>query len=198
MIAAASELKTGAGIVVFAINRSSYTRNQIDGGDGIGIFLAGGITNAVVDKNQIRNGDGTGIFMVSGASSVPNSPVTIADNEITGRAGGGITAIFAPKLVIEKNLISGNGGRGIELLGSNDCDVIANEVRANARSGIFVEGENNRLLRNRSVGNAKNAEGFDLHDTTTGGGTAGTANTWIGNRCGTANPEAICAKRITK
>lgn len=77
---------------------------------------------------------------------------------------------------------------GIHLLGGTGTEVLSNTVR-DFDLGLFVEATASILRNNVATGSMTRG----CLDTTTGTGTAGTANTWSGN-VGTpaSSPEAIC------
>lgn len=66
-----------------------------------------------------------------------------------------------------------------------------NKITGSAEDGIQVPwGHDNVFHDNKVFGSP--GPFFDIHDTTTGGGTAGTANTWTKNKCETSSPTGLC------
>ena len=70
-----------------------------------------------------------------------------------------------------------------------DANVIHhNDVEDNGGDGIKVQGVDNVISDNE----VESSEGTDCRDTTTGGGTAGTANNWTDNEGDTSVPSGLC------
>lgn len=124
------------------------------------VNTASGTPACAVDGFTIRNGKDRGITAIS-------SVITIANNHITGNAGGGIT--FSPDLLYEGactitgNTVTGNStpysGGGMEVLsgGSVPCIVARNDIRGNHAStggGIYCYGANVLVDSNLVVGNS--------------------------------------------
>ena len=81
-------------------------------------------------------------------------------------------------------------GNGITLQGADNNTVQSNVVKQNARHGIYVDADSNGNLikSNVSLNNARvDISAFDYEDESTGGGTAGTANTYNNNTGHTQN-----------
>jgi hypothetical protein len=95
--------------------------------------------------------------------------------------------------VVELNQVSLSDGHGLSLRGSGH-NVARNITRNNAKDGIFVEASDSTFDRNQSTANGR----FGIEDTTSGGGTAGTANGYSLNLCRSANalgrssPDGLC------
>ena len=99
---------------------------------------------------------------------------------------------------ILRNLISLSGDTGVSLanfdLGTapatpNDNVIAHNKVDGSVVDGIHVfDGADNLFQKNKIT----NSGGTDAVDDTSGGGTAGTANTWKKNTCSTSIPAGLC------
>jgi len=161
-----------------------------DDGDQ-GIRVVGGARAEVTD-NLVRSlsGSGTphleiGIIVQDGArgSDIHHNEVRYVEqglgvlgaraklryNDVVGTGGDGLSGIFA------------DGAAGIE--------VLANRVRG-FDYGIWVDAKGTTLRHNDARGNVT----LSCKDTTTGTGTAGTANLWSGSNVGspTSDPVGIC------
>ena len=71
--------------------------------------------------------------------------------------------------------------------------ISANLVMDNDLDGIHLDlnSSGNTISGNTAMGNGAAIGGFDLFDASMGGGTAGTANTWAGNKALTRSPAGL-------
>ncbi|NLU71887.1 hypothetical protein HCC61_04170 [Streptomyces sp. HNM0575] len=151
-----------------------------------------------VTSNQITKSSalpaGTAVLVDSNTDQAQ-----IQGNTITGGAGNGIsvTAQFgsldpSTALNVRGNIItSRTNGVNVSALGSGTFS--SNVIRSSSNNGIQVNSSvapTVPLVFNGNVatGNAV----WDANDDTSGGGTAGTANTWTGNVCPKDDPNGIC------
>ena len=155
--------------------------------------------NALVDHNKIKysgQDNGSAILDFGG-----NIGLRITDNSVTGGNGSGTTGIrvsnFAGSASIATT-ITGNTvtGRfnGIRATGGyTDLYVADNAVSGSTNVGILVESGNSGNLFVRNQVSASTLH--DCEDDTTGGGTAGTADTWRHDTgaSGNSTPAGICS-----
>lgn len=123
--------------------------------------------NAVVANNTALH-NGCGIVF---EPSTTNG--TLQQNQARYNRAG--LCLFGSGHAVTRNVVSGNASDGIQV-----------GVEVNATTGLVFE-------RNSSKGNG----GFGILDSTVGGGTSGTANTYIGNICsanreGASSPAGLC------
>jgi parallel beta-helix repeat protein len=217
-----SAAEDGAGILVLGAADLIRNNLIIGGQAGIdtigGDALAGvsqGDVGAIRD-NTLLGQDQAGVRVINHVLfSEPSGPeVNVLNNTVTGTASssgivyGGVGG--APSGMVFGNTISKAGLLGIEMVGLVDTTVKANIVFQNG-GGLLVNAhlpvriENNRINNNTGNGieirrggstllsnNAKSNGGTDCVDTTSGSGTAGTANTWTGNYGLDWNVAGIC------
>ncbi len=147
-----------------------------------------------------------------------DSAATVTGNKVSenkysgagGEAGIGITVVFNPtakdpygptRSRVKTNTLT-NNDYGLVMFDARNWLIETNRIFGNGDpntaagdGGILVfetaepSGGSNRFNRN----DARSNEGLDCDDQTTGFGTAGTGNTWTGNRGIDDFPGAICA-----
>jgi hypothetical protein len=168
--------------------------NTIDGGGDHNITAKNGVqvgrgASAKVEKNRIFNhyytgagpppasdandsNDATGILVFNVTGGVTVHENTLYLNDIGFEIYGDATDLGPPTasgVLIDKNVLNSNVFDGL-------------------RADPGATG-------NRFEGNKASSNGsHDCHDDTTGGGTAGTANTWKDNEGNTQTPEGICKR----
>lgn len=192
----------GNGVVLQNSTNTRVINNLVDrsgGFGGISVFndrrvppcCPQGAADNVIRGNTVTNANnraGTvGISIEAGAGHVIDS------NTVSGSSSDGIrltTAVSASRVV--NNVVRTNGRDGIHLQesittgASADRNLVQNnQVGRNARDGIHVEGEENRILNNRSQENTN----IDLVDTNVDCD----MNVWSGNMFGTADPSCAGA-----
>ncbi len=150
------------------------------------------VFDVLLENNIFRNGSGVGIWL-----NESNSNLRLVNNRIShfqnaGIQIGGTNRTYFP--LAEGNVISNNeiedNGNGIVLYYAANNAIQWNNVEDNDQVGIFgaEDSENNLIEGNEIRGN-----GFlDAQDSSTGAGTAGTANTWIDNEGSRCTPTGIC------
>jgi parallel beta-helix repeat protein len=176
------------------------------GGSGIILFCAGPTT---VEKNTVTNAD-------FGISLADQADADVHDNEILNSGFDGISlqflglyfsdigcsAVNAPLPVkendVQENYIVDSGDTGISLANfnldtestnPNDNRIEENNIAGSVVDGIHVfDGTDNRFEENEITSSGQT----DAVDATSGGGTAGTANTWEENECSTSSPSGLC------
>lgn len=150
------------------------------------IFVSG--TDNVVSSNRVSDvTPGTGMF-------VQGSLNQILRNRVSGSPGG-ISIVDGDLVVVEMNRATSNTGHGFDLVSGTQVRVSRNTATRNGGNGFQVSRATDSLLsHNVSRGNGA----FGVRDLTTGGGTAGTANTHESNRCdantlGDSDPPGLCS-----
>jgi parallel beta-helix repeat protein len=197
----------GVGVTVFTFEPSDslagfdVSLNRISGNDRQGIFAGklgdGGAVSAVtVTRNRSErngldpakggNGDarhGIEAFLVTGPGNV------FSKNKTAGNGLSGFSTIQCAGLLLERNTSKQNGAHGFRSLSDDGCAFRRNKATPNAADGFVVQdlgppSRNLVLECNRTAGNG--SVGF--RDTSTGTGTAGTANAYERNVCGEKAP----------
>nr|WP_239029383.1 right-handed parallel beta-helix repeat-containing protein [Pseudonocardia acidicola] len=144
---------------------------------GSAILVGGNTTGVMVAGNAIAGGDATGI-RVSNAFGPPNVGLTVAGNQIVNRQDG-IRLTRQTSGRISGNEVAGSSNVGILL--DRDADAAGMPIPVD-NTGVTVSG--NQLAGNRVA---------DCQDTSSGTGTAGTANTWTGNIGFRSSPAGLCS-----
>jgi parallel beta-helix repeat protein len=149
-------------------------KNNVSTNDGDLISIAGSTHSAIRD-NKSTGSDGAGVFVEAGAGG-PNSNLAILNNTLTNGDDIGINVAVS---ALEDSSIKGNTARGNYLL------------------GILVQpgSADNSIVNNDFRGNQNHAATVDCADLSSGGKTAGTANTWRNDKGKTAYPAGICKKK---
>lgn len=209
VVSSVTGVEVSEGAVALIANNTISGNKNLSTGEGIGLFSPGmlqlpshgcdpwlfSVTTTIIN-NKITGNDygiyGSEVTATPTASNpwyqVPSAEVGC--NQISGNTYVGIEFDNSSNLNIDNNHISGNGSDntadgGIYLYQTTNSTISDNHVHKNDGSGIYVDAGStgNTLLNNHLHGNlydttAGNADAVDL---STGKGTAGTANTWIGN-----------------
>jgi len=95
--------------------------------------------------------------------------------------------------MVEINVIKGNHASGLVVIVSQSNTISANMLLGNAGDGIFLDAASsgNTISGNTAMNDGLAFGGFDLLDLSNGSGTAGTANTWTGNKALTRRPSSL-------
>jgi nitrous oxidase accessory protein NosD len=176
----------------------------------------------VIEHNHVSANGLTPIPGVAGVGvgiNVANSDlVTVRNNKVEGNGTSGISLNAAMRTVVTNNQSDDNGAAGVQLNAATSNEVeknklfrnqdgvrlfsntpvnpaAANVIRANyiwqsGRDGIRAEVTSSHNTIERNV--VLNSVEHDAHDDSVGSGTAGTANFWIDNHCGTENRLVLC------
>lgn len=181
------------GIVVSNVGSSAEIRDNEITGIGPtaviaqnGVQISGGAT-AVVRNNEISQNLYTPMtFASAGILLFQPGSVTIEHN-ILSYNDESIYSQSAANPIIQHNKISFNTFDGIGLIETTGATVAHNFSENNGFDGIYVSSDSsgNTITNNQMEANAEH----DAHDDSVGPGTAGTANIWEKNHCGSPNPE---------
>jgi len=156
-------------------------------GVGVGINVANS-SLVTVRGNRTEGNGASGITLTNAANNV------VTHNLSDENAASGVQLNAATSSVVEKNLLAGNLD-GVRMFSNTAANAAANSIQSNyvwrsGRDGIRAEvtSSDNRIERNIVI----NSVEHDAHDDSVGTGTAGTANFWIDNHCGTENRLVLC------
>ena len=171
---------------------------QILDNTGDGIRLGG--ADHTVTKVVIQRNAGGGLMVTGDATEVSNvqvtsnggdgvrlrgSGATLEASVIARNEGAGVDVTGSGNRVSLLQLDS-NGGDGLRLAGTGNL-ASRNIAQRNGGHGLEIQGASATLDRNRAPNNG----GFGITDDSTGGGTSGTANTYVSNTCGRGNDAGI-------
>lgn len=111
--------------------------------------------------------------------------VRIINNQANRNDFGIISAAETNPLRVSQNLTTYNTFDGISLYSTTGAVIKRNSSYSNGFDGIYLASDatGNTIRRNNALFNLF----FDAQDDSGGGGTGGTANTWLRNRCDTDN-----------
>jgi parallel beta-helix repeat protein len=180
--------------------------NTISNVSDYGLYIYGSQTE--IRNNRITNSGGDGIYLVDADKQM------VIDNTITKSQRNGITLVESRESSVNNNRVSNSGGVGIWAEQVANSTISGNSATSNANNGILITNistgntiSNNIARKNRGNGIAVGIDAtsntfnrnvfqgnatYDAEDSSTGSGTAGTANVWIGNRCNLSNPAGLC------
>ncbi len=189
-------------------------RSNLIVGGATGINVSGGDVGAIRD-NTLLNQTSFGVRVAPAAGQT--SSAGVLSNTITGTptseglvfsSNGAVLSALAFGNTISKHGVRGIGvtdveagitirannvfrnGEGLRVAGSPTALIENNKLSENTGAGIITSGSQATFTSNNARGNG----GTDCVDTSTGGGTAGTGNTWTGNYGYEATPATICKK----
>ncbi|WP_345637848.1 hypothetical protein [Rugosimonospora acidiphila] len=159
--------------------------NPNDPAAGSAMFVSGGNDDVTIANNTIDGGSASGVNLNNiFYSANPSSGVRIADNTITRRLNG---------VRVAASSTAGPVATGVTISGNQVRDAgVGDPVSGPAAggNGIWLQGGAQFSV----TGNvARGSVSTDCRDETTGGGTAGTANTWTGDIGVTSFPAGLCA-----
>ncbi len=161
----------GSLVAMFYSSNVQVRDNQVTGNPSTGseVYVGDGSSNINVADNTLNSAGTRGVKVEAVSGGPASQNVRIADNVITGAGDSGI-------------LLTSGGATNIQLR-----DNVSNN---NAKDGIEIESGNSdvRVTDNSMSGNVV----FDARDSSTGTGTAGTANRWRDNSCANDSPDGLC------
>jgi hypothetical protein len=150
--------------------------------------VAQGSSGAPASGAAFYAGIGVANGFDSGEPANVNGPIDIRDN-LVRRVGNGIYLVKSHHVTVRHNQVS-NTVFGLVLEGAQHDSIRGNTIRTKAY-GLYLD---SATLGNVVRGNAVGGVGGVCIDVSTGGGTAGTANTWAGNTASVgSSPTGICA-----
>ena len=158
---------------------ANRTNDTIDSDDfSSTIFVGGDSAGILIQRNVLMNPGFAGIA-VRDVLGTGGGNVDVLGNTVTGAEGSGIdvTATDFAAVSARNNTLNNNGV---------GAAVPANEPRDGIYFGSLTKG--NQIRGNTASGNGN----LDCEDDSSGSGTAGTANTWVGNNGVTDDPNGIC------
>jgi parallel beta-helix repeat protein len=181
----------GVGLAIVASDNNKISNNKAEE-NGLDGFLLDTANNNELKNNTSEENGGAGFALVD-SSSNKLSNNKAEENGLDGFLVFSFIDVSASNQLTNNNA-NENGGAGFAIVDSDLNTLSNNKAEKNGTDGILVTGTSagNLLNKNNAKKNDQLAVGaFDLHDTTIGGGTAGTANTWTNNKAGTASPAGI-------
>ena len=183
-------------------SRAAISGNTITGAGSTATIGQNGIfvrddTTATISNNTISGNAyspgalATGIAIVGGT-------VVVSGNKLDANDYG-VETFLAQGAIVHGNTVT-DGAYGIAVFNSTNTLVDNNSTADQDKAGLYAEDDpsgsqsnGNRFLNNTATGVTGDGD-FDCLDITTGGATAGTANSWAGNAGDTARPDTICSK----
>ena len=176
--------------------------NRIDSYQKGGVLVDGAGSRAAIEGNVIQGEGPTPTIaqngvQISRGAVVHASRNTVSDNtySLAPASGSAGFLLFAAGAgtVVERNLVQRNDDN-ISVSATSGVEISRNQVLDSTFfDGIFLDADStdNRIERNTARGNAEH----DCHDSSAGGGTAGTANRWDRNTGATENRPGLCDDR---
>jgi len=167
-------------------NEIKYNHAFANGLNGILVVDSSDVT---VRDNRAEGNGSNGIALTATVNNVAANNV-VTQNQSDGNAASGVLLNRATGSVVEQNLLVRNLD-GVRMFNNAAANIIrSNHVWRSGRDGIRAEAasSNNTIERNIVF----NSVEHDAHDDSVGSGTAGTANSWIDNHCGTENRLVLC------
>jgi hypothetical protein len=161
----------------------THNRARASTFDGIVVDLTDNVT---VGENHTEQNGGAGIGLYEGAAfnMLENNQIEHNSNSFSSTT---CPITFPPCL-----------GGGIVLYDANNNTVHDNHIRYNGTLNNLDDTDGIRV-NTPSTGNTiqrnhlRNNVTHDCHDASMGGGTSGTANTWVDNHGGTTSPAGLCS-----
>ncbi len=213
----------GSGILVINVGKLTLSGNTVKNND-VNIdaiedsgFAAGptqgawAITGNTVSAATNAQGAPLGAGIGDGIDLSGANAVTVYSNTVTGNAEWGIALFGETNSKVgadgKANTVTGNTDDGIYVgeYAENDPStgnsIAYNKSNTNLGDGILaagLDGSGYQQAMNNTFGHntLQNNDGYDAQDLSMGAKTAGTANTWTGDKClpaHDADPGAICS-----
>lgn len=159
------------------VDSNTVTSSLVSPKAGTGLFITGNNVGAVISNNSITGGAASGIGLNNQFSSaLPSSGTTITGNTIDGRTNG---IRISP---------STNAGATV-----TNTTITNNTVSGSTVNSISVQGgTGTNVVDNSFTGAPATTTTADCVDTTTGPGTAATADTWKNNIGNASLPRHLC------
>jgi parallel beta-helix repeat protein len=186
------------GICIFNNSDNNNVKDCTCTGNGsVGIIMTNGSNgNLVMDCTNSGNGTGVSITLGTAPGAIGSDSNTVKRTVCNNNSLGGIFVGDSDYNTIMDNITNGNGIVGITIRFSDYNEIRRNQSSNNAQIGITVgwrptdppiPSENNLIVGNELSNNPL----WDIRDTTTGSGTAGTANFYRKNTGTTSNPAGL-------
>jgi nitrous oxidase accessory protein NosD len=155
-------------VLLYNTATSSVSRNTFVKDVGSAVFLGGNDQTISIIENNMFSPVFAGVRLADSPTTI-NTGITINKNKVTGAGFYGIHI-------------------GVDSLTGGTIN--GNVVRGSDPVGLFVEtGNTNNFFGHNTVTQSKQT---DIEDDTSGTGTAGTANTYVHDRCGSSIPDGLC------
>jgi hypothetical protein len=158
---------------------------------GVALAAANGVqisrgADADFERNRVLDNVFPGVRAVAGGPFIPGLE--------PGQSTGIILFDNADSDIVVRNNLVQNNDTNVALYNNDGGDFKNNTVLdAVFYDGLYADAdsEGNRFISNTALRNTEH----DCHDDSEGDGTAGTANTWNGNRGETSQPAGLCRKK---
>jgi hypothetical protein len=186
--------------------------NEIDDYNKGGVYVDNtgseliAVGNIVRGPDQSQNPLGVALAATNGVQISRNASADLERNRVldnvfpgfpgaeAGQASGIILFDNVDSEIVLRNNLMQNNDTNVALYNSDGGDVKNNTLLDAAfYDGLYADAdsEGNRFISNTALRNTEH----DCHDDSEGDGTAGTANTWNGNRGETQNRPGLCKDR---
>jgi len=181
------------------VGTATITNNTIDLYQKNGMTIDNVGSSARVEHNVVTDAGATEITAPNGIQVSRGANASVRENEVSGNVyaaapaanGTGILLFQAGSdVTVENNEVFANDD-GISLVDTDGAKIKRNKSHDQVvYDGLFADSAStgNLFDSNQAFGNAEH----DCHDDSAGTGTAGTANTWRGNRGATQNRPGLC------
>lgn len=182
------------GVVVFEAGGLHFTENTVICPDGC-VFLVGA-DDAVIVENHMKTTGPTisGIHLQDGSDrALIRDNNLVATEPLADPLFGAIRLRDSTGHTIEDNDIRGPWTNGMHLTNVTTSVIADNEVAEALSVGILVDFESaDNVIEDNNLEDSGN---LSCQDTTSGSGTAGTANTWDDNEGeAPSDPAGVCAE----
>jgi parallel beta-helix repeat protein len=186
---------TNAGINSATLSHATIGTNVFAGNSVFGIILSPtGTDTAIAISGNKFSGGGHSDIVFNGTvsnSNVTNNVITDAHVASTNAAAIYVGGASQNDKVANNTVTNANDfGIWVQSTAPNAVTVRSNKVTNSLSTGINFDATTsaNAIVRNVSSGSG----GLNCNDSSTGSGTAGTANTWVANHTAPSNPTGIC------
>ncbi len=181
------------------VGTATITGNTIDLYQKNGMTIDNAGSFAKVENNVVTDAGATEITAPNGIQVSRGADANVRNNKVSGNVYAGAPAsngtgilLFqtASGVLVENNEVFANDD-GISLYDTDGATIKKNKSHDQlVYDGLFADSDSTGNVFDSNQ--AKNNTEHDCHDDSVGTGTAGTANTWKGNRGNTQSPPGIC------
>ena len=181
-----------AEMVSFFAQFSHKSQAQHNTITGKGSFSGYGI--GITDSNDAMITQNTITAVDYGIIGFRTDRLHVESNSVTNASEFGIQLDNTIRATIRKN-ITNFAVYGVFIATSTNTTISDNTAKGNDQSGMYADRDStgNTFKKNLLQGN-----GADAVDNSTGSKTAGTANTWLGNKCDVSVPDDLCSSPATE